>query len=166
MRFDRAMTLLAALASLSLAANAQSNVPQQHEKRATPAAIVRNRAPLEPNAFYALPLGAIEPRGWLRKQLQIQATGLTGHLDEFWPDLMPDSAWLGGKGEAWERGPYFLDGLLPLAYLLDDPGLKAKSNRWIEWTLTHQQADGEIGPTQNNDWWPRMVMLKALTQYQ
>lgn len=126
---------------------------------------MRNRAPLEQNAFYPLPLGAIEPRGWLRKQLEVQAAGLTGHLDEFWPSLMPDSAWLGGNGEAWERGPYFLDGLLPLAYLLDDAALKAKANRWIEWTLAHQRPNGEIGPPQNNDWWPRMVMLKALTQY-
>jgi DUF1680 family protein len=35
----------------------------------------------------------------------------------------------------------------------------------MEWTLTHPGADGMIGPATNNDWWPRMVMLKALTQY-
>ena len=36
----------------------------------------------------------------------------------------------------------------------------------MEWTLTHQRADGGIGPEKNKDWWPIMVMLKALTQYQ
>jgi len=37
----------------------------------------------------------------------------------------------------------------------------------MEWTLSSQTADGNFGPrTKNNDWWPRMVMLKALTQYQ
>ena len=80
--------------------------------------VVRNRAPLQPGAFAPLPLGSIEPDGWLRRQLEIQARGLTGRLDEFWPDVGPQSGWLGGAGESWERGPYYLDGLLPLAYLL------------------------------------------------
>lgn len=125
-----------------------------------------NRAPLEPNAYDPLPLGAIEPKGWLRDQLRIQAAGLTGHLGDFWKDVGPNSGWLGGTGESWERGPYYLDGLLPLAYELRDAALIAKAKQWVEWTLTHQQPDGEIGPPKNNDWWPRMVMLKVLTQYQ
>ncbi len=127
---------------------------------------VKNRAPLAPNAFYPLPLTSVRPAGWLRDQLRLQAQGLTGHLDEFWPDVGPDSAWLGGTGEGWERGPYYLDGLLPLAYLLDDPKLIAKARPWVEWTLTHQAADGALGPPKNRDWWPIMIMLKVLTQYQ
>jgi hypothetical protein len=129
-------------------------------------AVTRNRAPLAPNAFLLLPLGSVRPTGWLRSQLQIQANGLGGHLDETWPDVGPNSGWLGGTGESWERGPYFLDGLVPLAYLLDDERLKAKAQKFIDWTLTHQHPDGMLGPTSNNDWWPRMVMLKVLTQYQ
>jgi hypothetical protein len=127
---------------------------------------VKNRAPLHQNAYDPLPLGTIEPQGWLRDQLKIQASGLTGHLDEFWKDVGPGSGWLGGTGESWERGPYYLDGLLPLAYELNDPTLIRKAKQWVEWTLTHQQANGQIGPTANADWWPRMVMLKVLTQYQ
>jgi hypothetical protein len=128
--------------------------------------VITNRAPLQPNKFNALPLGAIEPRGWLRKQLEIQANGLTGHLDEFWNDVGQNSGWLGGTGESWERGPYYLDGLLPLAYELNDRKLIRKAQQWVDWTLTHQRPDGEMGPTGNDDWWPRMVMLKVLTQYQ
>src|SRR5262249_2326323 len=86
---------------------------------------VKNRPPLAPNAMSLLPLTSIKPKGWLRRQLKIQADGLTGHLDEFWPDVGPNSGWLGGAGEAWERGPYYLDGLLPLAYLLEDERLIA-----------------------------------------
>ena len=127
---------------------------------------VRNRAPLAESVFYRLPLTSVKPAGWLRDQLRLQAQGLTGHLDEFWADVGPNSAWLGGSGEGWERGPYYLDGLLPLAYLLDDPKLIAKTKPWIEWTLTHQAADGAIGPAKNHDWWPIMIMLKVLTQYQ
>ncbi len=112
-----------------------------------------------------LPLGAVRPAGWLQRQLRIQADGMSGHLDEFWPDVGANSGWLGGTGESWERGPYFLDGLLPLAYLLDDPKLKAKSKRFVDWTLASQRADGMFGPATNDDWWPRMVMLKALAQY-
>jgi hypothetical protein len=97
--------------------------------------------------------------------LRIQADGLGGHLDEFWPDVGSNSGWLGGTGESWERGPYFIDGLIPLAWQLNDDVLKAKSLRFIEWTLNHQGADGMIGPAKNNDWWPRMVMVKALAQY-
>ena len=129
-------------------------------------AVIRNRAPLAANAFYFLPLGSIRPQGWLLQQLRIQANGLSGHLDETWADVGPNSAWLGGTGESWERGPYYVDGLLPLAWMLDDTYLKAKAQKYIDWTLDHQSPDGMIGPTTNDDWWPRIVMLKALTQYQ
>jgi hypothetical protein len=71
-----------------------------------PQAAVKNRAPLARSAFYPLPLGAIRPAGWLQAQLKIQADGLGGHLDETWPDVGPNSGWLGGTGESWERGPY------------------------------------------------------------
>jgi hypothetical protein len=115
--------------------------------------------------YTPMPLGAIKPAGWLRRQLELQASGLTGHLDEFWSDVGQNSGWLGGTGESWERGPYYLDGLLPLAYELDNSTLKKKAQQWVDWTLAHQRPDGQIGPVTNDDWWPRMVMLKVLTQY-
>src|SRR6202049_1697741 len=127
---------------------------------------VPNRAPLQPNAFNPLPLTSVMPKGWLLEQLRIQARGLSGHIDEFWPDLGANSGWLGGAGESWERGPYFLDGLVPLAYLTGDPVLIGKVRKWMDWTLDHQQPEGWIGPTKNKDWWPNYVMLKALTQFQ
>jgi DUF1680 family protein len=150
--------------------------PRRSRRRPPPPAAHWNKEPLQPNAFAPLPLGSIKPRGWLRRQLEIQAGGLSGHLDEFWPDLGPDSGWLGGSGESWERGPYYLDGLVPLAFLLKDEALIAKARKWVNWTLENQRPDGAIGPDpakgrfaqpwQSQDWWPNMIMLKALTQYQ
>jgi hypothetical protein len=149
-----------------LAAGPPNSRSQQGDQEGSRQAAYKNRLPLQPEPFYLLPLTSIRPKGWLERQLRIQANGLSGHLDEVWSDVGPNSAWLGGTGEAWERGPYFLDGLVPLAYLLDDANLKTKAEKWMNWTLTHQGADGSIGPIVNQDWWPRMVMLKALTQYQ
>lgn len=112
-----------------------------------------------------LPLGAVLPEGWLRNQLTIQADGLTGHLDEVWDSVGSYSGWLGGTGENWERGPYYCDGLVPLAHLLRNEVLLKKAEKWIEWTLRSQTADGNFGPADNEDWWPRMVMLKVLIQH-
>ncbi|HKI21162.1 MAG TPA: beta-L-arabinofuranosidase domain-containing protein, partial [Isosphaeraceae bacterium] len=122
-------------------------------------------------AFVPLPLGSIKPAGWLKDQIRIQAAGLSGHLDEFWPDIK-ESAWFGGTAEGWERVPYWLDGMVPLAYLLDDAALKAKVKKAIDYILDHQHADGWLGPVGDSrkhkpyDVWPLFPLLKALTQYQ
>lgn len=123
---------------------------------------------LHRRAFTPLPLGTVRPKGWLEEQLRIQAEGLSGHLDEgFFTDLGSESSWLGGKGESWEMGPYWLDGIVPLAYLLQDSRLQAKVSKWINWTLYNPGEDGWLGPrTDHPDkWWPRAIMLKVLSQY-
>lgn len=116
-------------------------------------------------SFTEVPLGQIRPDGWLKDQLQLQAEGQTGLLEDVWPDVGSNSAWLGGDGEDWERGPYYLDGLVPLAYVLQDPALRAKAQKWIDAILAGQNSAGQFGPPSNDDWWPRMVVLKVLTQY-
>ncbi len=142
---------------------------------------LQNRAPLRPNPYINLPLGHIKPKGWLHTQLVTMKTGLTGQLDELYPIVLGSrNGWLGGDGDVWERGPYWLDGLAPLAYILDDAALKNKLQPWIEWSLNNQQPDGYFGPIPPEkepadepliqrglarDWWPKMVMLKVLQQY-
>jgi hypothetical protein len=123
-----------------------------------------NPAPLFKNAYIRLPVGAVKPEGWLRSQLEAQAEGLTGNLDEFWPDLAK-SAWTGGDGEGWERGPYYLDGLVPLAFLLDNQKLIDKSKFWVEKILTSSRDTGWYGPVKNRDRWPLAVANKVLMQY-
>jgi hypothetical protein len=134
-----------------------------------------NTNPLHPSKFYPLPLGQIRPQGWLARQLRIQADGLSGHLDEFWPDVQ-ESRWFGGDAEGWERAPYWLDGVIPLAFLLDDQALQAKVTRYVDYILTHQHEDGWLGPramagtggigeTSHYDLWAMFLALKMLMQY-
>ena len=128
--------------------------------------------------YFELPLGSVHAHGWLLTALERQREGMTSRMDELYPSVMgPRNGWLGGDGDQWERGPYWIDGLLPLAYILDDDSLKAKAKPWIEWALDSQQQDGFFGPKndyhpekglqRNNskDWWPRMVVLKIMQQY-
>ena len=94
---------------------------------------VFNRAPLAEKPYAELPLGSIKPEGWLRDELQRMADGMTGHLDQWYPEVCgPRNAWLGGDGDTWERGPYWIDGLYPLAKLLGDQQLEEKTMPWIQ----------------------------------
>jgi uncharacterized protein len=123
-----------------------------------------NPEPLLPNAYIKLPLGSVKPAGWLKSQLEAQAAGLTGNLDDFWPVLV-NSSWRGGDGDAWERSPYYLDGLVPLAYLLNDEKLIGKVKNWIEPILASSTDTGWYGPVKNKDRWPLAVANKVLMQY-
>ncbi|MCL1794451.1 MAG: glycoside hydrolase family 127 protein [Oscillospiraceae bacterium] len=111
----------------------------------------------------------IKPSGWLKKQLEIQAGGLTGNLDLFWPDIK-DSKWIGGNCEGWERVPYWLDGFIPLAYLLDDEAMKSRAKRYIDAIIENQRPDGWICPcedTERNgyDIWAVFLVCKVLVVY-
>ncbi len=136
------------------------------------------RSALASVSFEPLPLGSVKPTGWLLDQLKLQADGLTGHLDEFWPDVR-NSGWIGGSGDAWERAPYWLDGLVPMAYLTGDARLQAKATLWMDYILKHQLSDGWLGLEQSpapygmnfqppvpRDPWPQFIILKVMTQYQ
>jgi hypothetical protein len=70
------------------------------QQRKLSAAVVSNG--LAPPVFSHLPLGAIRPTGWLLSQLEVQAGGLSGYLDETWPNVNSNSGWLGGSGESSE----------------------------------------------------------------
>lgn len=127
--------------------------------------IQQNHGKLNPSAFSLLPLGAVRATGWLKEQLVMLEQGLTGEMERF-PDYMPEtSEWLGGKGENWERGPYYFRGLVALAWTLDSKPLKEKAYRWIDSILSGQREGGMFGPTSNEDWWSRMPVLMALCDY-
>ncbi len=127
--------------------------------------IVPNRAPLQPAPFIALDLGSIKARGWLEHQLKLQTDGLTGHAEAVIPELGPENGWRGGSGEGWEKGPYYLRGLVSLAYVTGDAKLKKQAQVWIDSLLDTQRGDGQIGSKSNDDWWPRMVITWTLRDY-
>lgn len=128
-----------------------------------------DHTPLHEPAFRPAALGEITPQGWLAEQLRIQARGLSGHLDRFWPDVK-DSAWTGGAAEGWERMPYWLDGVIPLAWLLRDQPLQQRITGYVDYILAHQRADGWLGPRAADrpeaaDLWSQALALKALVGY-
>ncbi len=111
----------------------------------------------------------IKPSGWLKRQLEIQAAGLSGNLDKIWPDVR-DSAWLGGTREGWERVPYWLDGFIPLAYLLEDKDMIARAKKYIDAILAAQKSDGWICPCDDEkretyDTWAVLLITKVLKVY-
>ena len=111
----------------------------------------------------------LKARGWLRRQLALQAAGLCGNLDKIWPDVQR-SAWIGGDREGWERVPYWLDGFIPLAYLLEDADMIARARRYIDAILRAQRPDGWICPCADEDrarydTWAVLLISKVLTVY-
>ena len=111
----------------------------------------------------------IKPEGWLRRQLTIQAEGLSGNLHKIWPDIR-DSAWIGGEREGWERVPYWLDGFIPLAYLLENEEMIATVKKYIDAIVSAQDDDGWICPCPKEkrakyDTWATQLICKTLKVY-
>ncbi len=111
----------------------------------------------------------IKPFGWTKRQLIIQANGLSGNLDKVWRDVR-DSAWIGGDAEGWERVPYWLDGFIPLAYLLDDDDMKGRAKKYIDAIISYQKPDGWICPCPDErraryDTWALLLLSKVLCVY-
>jgi len=135
----------------------------------SPQARIASSGLAEPS-FRPLPLGSISPGGWLQRQLRLQADGLSGHLDEFWPDV-GQSQWFGGKAEGWERAPYWLDGVIPMAWILGDKPLQSKVKRCIDRIVSDQRPDGWYAPYPKDagskpyDLWAILLANKALVQY-
>jgi len=138
---------------------------------------------LLPLKFDNFKLGTVKPTGWLRTQLILMTNGLSGHLELFWDDIA-DSVWIGGEhdhsGAGHERGPYWLNGVVPLAAHLNASGdsekttlnvdLQNQVNSWVYYILDHQNSSGWLGPDdgfggQGNTYWNGWNIAAALLQY-
>ena len=92
------------------------------------------RAPLRQAPLLKLPVGQVQPRGWLRKYLELQRDGLNGKLNTIsaWLDKN-NNQWLSDSGDhGWEEVPYWLRGYCSLAYILDDEDMKKEFERVLE----------------------------------
>jgi hypothetical protein len=95
-------------------------------------------------------------------------------LDKIWPDVR-DSRWAGDDRDGWERLPYWLDGFIPLAWMLDDEDLKARARYYVDRIIATQTPDGwlcpcragdprEAGARNHYDMWAFFLICKVLTR--
>ena len=125
-------------------------------------------AALLPPAFPKLPATAVSPTGWLGQQLKVQQMGLAGHLQLFYAEVA-DSEFIGGTHDTpdhnHERFAYWLNGMVTVGYLNQDAALSATIYNYTNYLIEHQRDDGWLGPAQNYDPWPRMLLLYIFQQY-
>jgi hypothetical protein len=132
-----------------------------------------NRAPLRPEPFLRLPPGSVRPKGWVRRQLDLQVEGLNGRMPEVSDYLVYETnGWVDPAKEGWEELPYWLRGFTDLGLVTGDKRVRDLTGRWVDGILTAQQPDGWFGPASlrtslegGPDFWPHMPVLDALRSY-
>ncbi len=103
-------------------------------------------------SYEFLPLGDVQPRGWIGEQLNRQADGFVGHLDELSSEVGGEIfvnrnasaestvGWWNGESEG-----NWIDGLTRLAGVVELPAVKEKVSRYMDRVLTSQASDGYLG---------------------
>jgi hypothetical protein len=120
--------------------------------------------------FSELPVGAVQPRGWIQKWLEQQAQGLTGHPENMSypydtcmyagiisPPALRDKYW-----KAWwpyEQSGYFVDATTRLSWLINDPAINRRRDANLDYILSHSSGTNFGG----SHWcWPNAVVGRAL----
>ena len=97
------------------------------------------------------------------------ADGMPGHEYDFYK-IVSENRWLGGEAEYSilnEAFPYWFNGLVPLAYALDDKRLKKQVLEAANYIISHQQEDGWLGPeteVKTRNFWGRYCVFLGLAQ--
>lgn len=129
------------------------------------------RAPLRSTPLMKLPVGDVQPEGWLREIIVRQSEGLCGQLGTIsaWLDKN-NNQWLSDHGShGWEEVPYWLRGYCSMAYILDDEAMKQEAQTWFEGVFANLKEDGFLGPRNTDNGrpeiWAQMIMLWAMQTY-
>ena len=158
---------------LSTGSHAQTTVSvvECPDRESTSVNYTNFRSPLQQAPLLKLPVGKVQPRGWLRKYLELQRDGLNGQLGTVsaWLDKN-NNQWLSNQGDhGWEEVPYWIRGYSSLAFILDDSNMKKEVQTWINAVLNNQSSNGRLGPDgydgSSPDLWAKMPMLWALQTY-
>jgi hypothetical protein len=100
-----------------------------------------------PVAYEPLPVGSVEPEGWIRAQMTNDAiNGMAGHFIELRPTYGSVS-WVtkNGNGGAGEMGGNWIDGFVRMAWLTGNPVAKKKADDFVRDVLGAADSDGYIG---------------------
>ncbi len=127
--------------------------------------------------------GKITPSGWIKRYLEKQIGGITGHIDDClapfndrttdWyvqgdvPEVPPGSHWA-----PYEQKAYWIDGALKCAYLTNTAPLLSRVREQIYGVLNTADADGYMGPAllkyehadKKNYFprWPHVVLFRGM----
>ena len=166
-KFANFVSLVILLASCGI--SRAGELPEQHAENL-------NYDQVPKSKFRRLPLGNIIASGWLKQQLEIEAAGMGGHLDELEPKLIHEpfvsrqhEEKLGElygasvvPGWSSEISGQYWSGFVSLAFTLDDERLQDKATNWVDKVLANQEEDGYLGAYGKDD--DRMEDFNAWSQ--
>jgi hypothetical protein len=130
------------------------------------------KAPLLAPAYVALPFGTVKPQGWLDSQLVMQRNGFTGHIDELNfvsynginLTALAHPSTVTSSYSGWEYLYPYYEGLVELAYTLNDTMLLRKSNAAVTYFLGSAGSDGNfLGGTKIG--FDHLCVCRALMAY-
>jgi len=100
-----------------------------------------------PVSYEPLPVGSVEPEGWIRTQMTNDAVnGMAGHFIELRP-AYGSVSWVtkNGNGGAGEMGGNWIDGFVRMAWMTGNPEAKKKAGDFVKDVLGAADKDGYIG---------------------
>ena len=168
---NRRQALKAATAGLAGSATIPDSLAAKQTTTGTRDADGTGRSTGRPDSFEELPVGSVRPLGWILAEMQKQAAGITGHLTELYPPFT-GTAWTADETSnkvrwtPWEVRAYWCDGAMRCGILLGDADLVARAAELLQFTFSHPQPDGYLGPAflktpGEYHRWPHTVLFRA-----